>query len=52
MADHRRRMAFDTEYGDEFNRNNIKSKPKKEIKEVTNEDYKDAGFWDYEGRNS
>jgi integrase len=44
MADHRRRMAFDTEYRDEFNRNNITLKPKKKIKEVTNEDYSYSRF--------
>jgi integrase len=52
MADHRKRMANDAGYRDEFNRNNITLKPKKEIKEVTNEDYKDPRYWDYESRNS
>lgn len=49
IIEHKKRMAHDADYRDEFNRNNITLK-KKETKEINNEDYRDPRYWDYEVR--
>lgn len=52
LAEHRKRVAFDSDYRKQYEESNITLKPKKRVKETTNEDYRDARYWDYESRKS